>query len=237
MAESFKTGNPIWVYYSDIDTGANLRVPQLLRGGLGHPFHIVKLAFPNYRFVKSQGQLDGTFDMEQHSVQLFYRRENWGEVQTVTMYIKLSAPTQTYDGVNGMPVDVPLPAGIFVKSFQRIATKDGEFWYEVNADRWIKYDSNTMQNYDQLPSNDQTAKIKDGTQAAILPLNHQKGQVDYVSGQQLDVYDLPYGKVVRKVSDGESLDIIGKINDNNGVIWYQAKGLGFINGSYVQLLQ
>ena len=51
MADSFKTGNPIWVYYTDIDTGANLRVPQLLRGFVGTPFHIVELKFPNYRFI------------------------------------------------------------------------------------------------------------------------------------------------------------------------------------------
>ena len=40
-----------------------------------------------------------------------------------------------------------------------------------------------------------------------------------------------------KVIDGERLDIIGKLNDNNGVVWYQAKDLGFINGSYVNLIQ
>ena len=32
MIDKFKTGNPIWVYYNDIDSGANLTVPQLLRG-------------------------------------------------------------------------------------------------------------------------------------------------------------------------------------------------------------
>lgn len=74
MADSFKTGNPIWVYYTDIDTGANLRVPQLLRGFVGTPFHIVELKFPNYRFIKADGQLNGSFDMQPHSVHLYYRR-------------------------------------------------------------------------------------------------------------------------------------------------------------------
>ena len=35
MIDKFKTGNPIWVYYNDIDSGANLTVPQLLRGFIG----------------------------------------------------------------------------------------------------------------------------------------------------------------------------------------------------------
>ncbi|MCF0119767.1 MAG: MucBP domain-containing protein [Limosilactobacillus mucosae] len=236
MADSFKTGNPIWVYYTDIDTGANLRVPQLLRGFVGTPFNIVELKFPNYRFIKADGQLNGSFDMQPHSVHLYYRRNSWGEVQNVAMYLKLSTPTQLFDDVDGMPVDTPLPGGIFVKTFQRIATQKGEFWYEVNADRWLKYDSNTMKDFKELPSDDSLAP-KPGTQLAILPLNHLKAVVDYVQGKKLDVYDQPYGQTIGKVIDGERLDIIGKLNDNNGVVWYQAKDLGFINGSYVNLIQ
>ena len=70
-----------------------------------------------------------------------------------------------------------------------------------------------------------------------MPLNHLKAVVDYVQGKKLDVYDQPYGQTIGKVIDGERLDIIGKLNDNNGVVWYQAKDLGFINGSYVNLIQ
>ena len=54
------------------------------------------------------------------------------------------------------------------------------------------------------------------TQLAILPLNHLKAVVDYVQGKKLDVYDQPYGQTIGKVIDGERLDIIGKLNDNNG---------------------
>lgn len=238
MTNTFKTGNPIWVYYTDIDTGANLRVPQLLRGFIGTPFHIETLTFPNYDFVQAQGELNGEFDMHQHSVQLFYRRSNWLEVETINMYLKLTEPTQLYDGVEGMPIDTPLPGGITVKSFQRVATKQGAFWYEVNADRWLKYDSNTMQNMDEYPEDDNNSYVpQSGSQTAILPLNNMPAVVDYVAGQQLDVYDQPYGHVIGKANDGEHITIVGKINDDNGVIWYEAKDLGFLNAAYVDLLQ
>ncbi|MGY0223981.1 hypothetical protein ACW186_11210 [Limosilactobacillus fermentum] len=37
MGVNFRTGNPIWVYYTDVDTGINLRVPTLLKGMAGLP--------------------------------------------------------------------------------------------------------------------------------------------------------------------------------------------------------
>lgn len=65
MIDKFKTGNPIWVYYNDIDSGANLTVPQLLRGFIGQEYQIEQKQFPNYRYVKTEGETKGTFDMRQ----------------------------------------------------------------------------------------------------------------------------------------------------------------------------
>lgn len=52
MTEILHTGNPIWVYYTDVDSGTNLQVPRLLRGRLalhlrcGHP------KFPAINFLR-----------------------------------------------------------------------------------------------------------------------------------------------------------------------------------------
>ena len=59
MIDKFKTGNPIWVYYNDIDSGANLTVPQLLRGFIGQEYQIEQKQFPNYRYVKTEGETKG----------------------------------------------------------------------------------------------------------------------------------------------------------------------------------
>lgn len=107
MIDKFKTGNPIWVYYNDIDSGANLTVPQLLRGFIGQEYQIEQKQFPNYRYVKTEGETKGTFDMRQRIVHLFYRKQNWGEVQSIEMYLHLDAPTQVFDTAGGMPVGAP----------------------------------------------------------------------------------------------------------------------------------
>ena len=177
MFEKFKTGNPIWVYYADIDSGANLIVPQLLRGLIGEEYQVDKKKFPNYNFVKVEGDLTGTFDMTQRNVKLFYRKQSWGEVQDINMFLKLEAPTVIYDTVEGMPVGQPLPQDIIIKAFQRVATKDGQFWYEIGADQWIKYEK--MHVVDDPFNNNQDIPSRLENQLTVLHLNNIKATIDF----------------------------------------------------------
>lgn len=136
MTNSYKLGNPIWVYYSDIDTNENLQVPQLLRGLSGEKYQVEAKKFPNYRFVKADADLKGNFDMRQHQIHLYYRNATWAEVQkNISMYLHLEAPTPMYDLPDGMQVGAALPRDIVVKAFARVATTNGEFWYELGADQ------------------------------------------------------------------------------------------------------
>lgn len=234
MFEQFKTGNPIWVYYVDIDSGANLVVPQLLRGQLGQAYQVEKKEFPHYRYVKTEGQTAGTFDMSQHSVRVFYRKENWGEVQAIEMFLRLDAPTVIYDTVNGMPVGQPLPEDITIKAFNRVATKDGEFWYEIGADQWIKYDQ--MHVVDD-PFGGPSKKINSrlAQRLTVLPLHDIPATVDYIPGKSVDVYDSPYGEAVDKLADGQEIKLTGKLSDNNEITWYQIAPDRYISGNYVHV--
>ena len=233
MFEQFKTGNPIWVYYVDIDSDANLIVPQLLRGRLGEEYQVDQKKFPNYDFVKSTGKLSGTFDMTQRNVKLFYRKHSWGEVQDIEMYLALDAPTVIYDTVAGMPVGQPLPQGITIKAFQRVATKDGEFWYEIGSDQWIKYKKmhvvdNPFGNKEKIPS-------RLANQLTVLRLNNVKATIDYIPGKSVDVYDAPYGNPVDKVADGQPVTLIGKMSDNDQLTWYEIGPKKYISGNYVKI--
>lgn len=233
MLEKFKTGNPIWVYYVDIDSGANLIVPQLLRGRIGEKYQVDKKKFPNYNFVKVEGDLTGTFDMTQRNVKLFYRKQSWGEVQDINMFLKLEAPTVIYDTVEGMPAGQPLPQDIIIKAFQRVATKDGQFWYEIGADQWIKYEK--MHVVDDPFNNDQDIPSRLENQLTVLQLNNVKATVDYIPGKSVDVYDAPYGNQVDKVDDGQEVTLTNKLSDNEQLTWYEIGPKQFVSGNYVKI--
>lgn len=232
-----KTGRPIWVYYQDIDSGSNLEVPQLIRGYENDGYTIVKKEFPQYKFVESQGKLSGKFDGSQENVHLLYRKKSWGEIEDIDMFIYIKAPTKQFDQVEGMPIDNELPGDMYVRSFERVATTNGEFWYEVNADRWIKFDVNSMQIVHHDPFAKQPVKGSPVTELRVLPLNKVKATVDYLKGGHLYTYDYPYGKATGTVANGQDLVLVGRMEDENGVTWYQDEKRGFINGAYVHLSQ
>ena len=232
MFEKFKTGNPIWVYYVDIDSGANLIVPQLLRGRIGEEYHVDQKKFPNYDYVKAEGDLTGSFDMTQRSVKLYYRKQSWGEVQDIDMYLELEAPTVVYDTVEGMPVGEPLPQDIIIKAFQRVATKDGQFWYEIGADQWIKYEK--MHVVDNPFASEKKIPSRLENQLTVFRLNNVKAIIDYIPGQSIDVYDAPYGNRVDKIDDGQEVTLTNKLSDDQ-LTWYAIGDNRYVSGNYVKI--
>lgn len=234
MLDKFKTGTPIWVYYTDMDTNKNLMVPQLLQGYMGQKYSVEQKAFPNYRFIKAEGDLTGTFDLQQRSVHLYYRQDNWGEVQNIEMYLQLNATTPIYDKPNGMPVGSPIPKGIIIKAFHRVATKSGEFWYEIGSDQWIKYDQ--MEVVDNpFKDGDQEFQSKLSEQMSVIPMKPTKATIDYLPHRSIDVYDQPYGEKVNELPNGQIITVYGKMSDNGEIIWYKVGEQQFITGNYVKL--
>lgn len=237
MDNRLLSGTPIWVYYQDIDTGSNLRVPHLVKGYQGQNYSVTCPKFNNYKFIKNDGKLKGCFNGQQENVHLYYRKKNWGEIEEIDKYIHLTATTQQYDSVNGMPIDMPLPGDSYVRSFERIATMDGAFWYEINADRWIKFDVNTMKFSDKDPFENIDTKQPTVTELRVLPLNNVTGVVDYLKGGHLYTYNQPYGEPTGTIANGQDITLKGRLEDENGVTWYQTTKDDFINGAYVKVLE
>lgn len=230
MLGHFKTGNPVWVYYIDIDSGDNIIVPQLLRGLEGCKYHVDKKEFPHYRFVKTVGMADGTFDMQRRDVKLYYRKQSWQNVEDVHLYLHLDKTTQVYDTVNGISVHDPLPAGIVVKAFRRVNTEDGDTWYELGAGQWAKYENMRVV---QNPFANETIPSKLTDQLTIMPLKGVQGTIDYLPNKEVDIFDAPYGKKIGTVPDGQRVNISGQLNDNGEITWYQIGDKQFITGNYV----
>lgn len=234
MFDQFKTGNPIWVYYTDIDSGANLTVPQLLRGRIGDNYQVNKKDFPTYRYVKTEGPASGQFDMSQRSVRLYYRKADWENVSEEENFLHLDKTTPVYDQVKGMPVGDPLPADITIKSFEKVTTKDKQDWYEIGADQWLLFSN--MHLVDD-PFNPKKEKIESrlASQLTILPLHDIKATIDYIPGKAIDIYDAPYGEKVGKLPNGKEVTITGKISDNGEITWYQLGDKQYITGNYIKI--
>lgn len=234
MEDKFKMGNPIWVYYTNIDTGENLVIPQLLRGFLGEKYSVTKKQFDGYQFVKSEGDLTGEFDNEPHSIHVYYRNKNWGEVESIEMYLHLDAVTPVYDMPNGMQVGVPFPEDIVLKAFHRVATKSGEFWYEIGSDQWIKYDKMTVVD-NPFKATDEEFQSKLTDNMAVIPMKKASAIIDYLPGRAIDIFDKPYGEKVGELQDGQQITITGKMSDNGEITWYEVGDNKFITGNYVRL--
>ena len=229
MEDKFKTGNPIWVYYTNIDTGENLVVPHL-----NEEYSIDQKQFDGYQFVKSEGELTGKFDNKPHSVHLYYRDKNWGEVESIEMYLHLDAPTPVYDMPNGMPVGTPFPEDIVLKAFHRVATKSGEFWYEIGSDQWIKYDQMSVVD-NPFKAEDEKFQSKLADNMSVIPIQKTKAVIDYLPNRSIEVYDKPYGEQVGELKDGQEITITGKMSDNGEITWYEVGDQQFITGNYVRL--
>ena len=109
MGVNFRTGNPIWVYYTDVDTGINLRVPTLLKGMAGEQYVVHQLDIPRYKFFKATGPLTGTFDDRQKTVHLYYRKQTWHKIKDVNLYLQTMAPTTLFAHA-GRAIFAGLPA-------------------------------------------------------------------------------------------------------------------------------
>lgn len=232
LTESFHTGVPVWAYYIDIDTKANLTLPKLLRGLNGQHYEVEPQPIENFKFIKADADLNGIFDNESHTVRLFYRRKDWVEVQAVDMYLKLNADTTIYDTINGLSRHMTLPAGMTVKAFKRVATSNGKFWYEVGPDQWIEYHQITITKNPY--ASDKPLHTED--KLAIERLDHVAARIDYIPGKQIQTYDQPYGQVKDELKHDTSVSLIGKAINNDGVVWYQLdQDKVFVNGTYIKV--
>jgi hypothetical protein len=230
VTESFRTGVPVWAYYINIDTKANLILPVLLRGRNGQHYAVEQKEIENFKFIKAEGDLNGIFDEDSHVVRLYYRRKDWVEVQTVDMYLHLNADTTIYDTINGISRNITLPAGMTVKAFKRVATSNGKFWYEMGPDQWIEYHQITIT---KNPYAGEKA-MPEEDMLAIEPLDHVMARIDYIPNKQIQTYDKPYGQVQDELADDTTVEIVGKAVNNDGVVWYQIQDKGFINGTYIK---
>lgn len=61
------------------------------------------------------------------------------------------------------------------------------------------------------------------------------GTINFVAGQQIDVFDEPYGTTIGALEDGSRVSIKARIVDDQGLIWYELADQSIIFSEYVRI--
>lgn len=223
-------GKPIIGYLVDFDSGRLLDLPQIHRGKLSLNYTLTPPEITGYHIFQAQGPQRGTFTQHAKRVVYFYRRDSWETVQRVRQYVFLQADHAVYDEPNGNDYGYQFPADSLWRLFMIITLTDGSVWYNLGGNQWL--------------SARETRRREHRLAHPALPqkrLWHPEpferlGSVDYVPGEAVSIYMEPYGETAGQLTHGESLDIRGKIVDDQQLTWYQIGPEAYINARYARLV-
>jgi len=232
-------GTPIWVYAKDMNSKLSIAPHRIIEGAIGDAYTIEPAEIEGYRFVEGDGTPTGIFSMEGRTITFYYRQNSHMETETLDdKYLSLFREVPTYTDINKTEVAAPLWKGTVVKVVERVATADGEFWYQVADSRWVPFDLETM----QLGSRPESTTTPDVTQRHNTQLEHLElrkvfmhGTVDYVSTKDIAVYDAPYGREVGRAVHRLRVDIDEIAREKSGIEWYHIVDMGWIAKIYLKL--
>ncbi|WP_235809001.1 MucBP domain-containing protein [Levilactobacillus senmaizukei] len=221
-------GQPLLTYYLDYDNGQLLKLPDFRRGILGAPYASIPPEFPNYRIFQAHGDHKGHFSRHPNQMTYFYRRDDWDTVQRVHQFMELLTDHVVYDAPAGNPYNYQFPATSIWRVFVIITLHNHDEWLNLGGDQWI-------------PMTD--VERRDGPVQPELPHHtwtpqpfDRLGVVDYVPHQAVTVFEEPYGESNGEIENGATLEIRGRIIDDQQLVWYQIGPNTYINARYTHLL-
>ena len=236
MADFELQGMPVWVYSKDADSKASIAPSRLVEGTVGEHFSLDPADVAGYRFVSSEGTLTGTFDEKtMHTVTFYYRRADIAETEKIHgKYLRMLASVQPVDEIESTtPLGQKLWADSYMKVVERVATRDGKFWYQLADSRWVAYDMQTM----KLTDNDgrTTKPVSEWNRPTTWALKPfvARATIDYLPGGDVAVYAQPYGREIGRVVHGAVVDITERVDDPSGVVWYHVAQHGWLSGIYL----
>lgn len=232
-------GTPIWVYAKDINTKLSIAPHRIVEGAVGDAFTIKPEEVTGYRFVNAEGTPTGIFSMEDRTVTFYYRRNSFMETEVLDdKYLRLFHEVPTYTDLKKSAPAAPLWKGTVVKVVERVATADGEFWYQIADTRWVPFNLETM----QLVNKPESTTAPDMTQRPTNQLDlldrvtiTQHAVVDYVPTKAVTVYDVPYGQAVGQAVHGLRVEVDEMTRDTGGIEWYHIVDLGWVSKIYLKL--
>ena len=238
MADFQLKGMPVWVYAKDVDTKKAVTHARLIEGTVGERFSVDPQTLPGYRFVSSEGTLTGIFDeTTMNTVTFYYRREDIAETEQLEgKYLHMLADVQPVVAVDlDAPIGSKLWAGSYVKVAQRMATREGKFWYQLADSRWVPYNMQTM----KLTDDDGQTKQPTAHWERQIDWTPESfdatGVIDFVPNEAVAVYAQPYGREIGRLLHGTVATVTERVVDPSGVVWYHVAGHGWVSSIYLTL--
>lgn len=223
-------GKPIIGYLVDFDSGRLLELPQIHRGKLGLTYTLTPPTVPGYHIFQAQGPQRGTFTNQAKRVVYFYRRDSWETVQRVHQYVFLQADHAVYDEPKGRDYGYQFPADSLWRLFMIITLTDGSVWYNLGGNQWLSAEETRRRDHRLAQPALPQKRLWHPEPFARL------GTVDYVPGAAVSIYTEPYGETAGQLAHGETLDIRGRIVDDQHLTWYQIGPTAYINARYARLV-
>ncbi|CAJ1227100.1 MucBP domain-containing protein [Lactiplantibacillus xiangfangensis] len=228
-----QAGQPVWVYAYDIDQRQLIGRPTMYRGQLGTPYQVKAPTVAGFKLLRSVGDLTGEYTTTSKTVLFFYRNQNWQQTDLSTGFVQIKTLTAVYPYPGATTTDylTKLQPGSTYKTYMRVRLTDHTTWYAIGDDQWIAEQHVQLTTgvalLPQLPA---------GYRAQTKQRVKQTGVVSFVPGKQVHTYLEPYGRYLTTVEHGETVTLIERLADDNGVVWYRLKGRGYLPGRYLTQL-
>lgn len=227
-----KDAGNIWIFCQDIDDRHFLQKPTFVKGKVGEAFTLSAPAIRNYTLLRARGLTSGIFTYDQQVVTYFYRRDVWKEVEYTPRYLRFKTAVQSLDAPDGHLTEVVLAPGTVWQTFETITTDNEQRWYCLGGNLWVKYDIEAMELLDKKPTT-----LKPPASDLKLPntitLQHN-AMIDFIPEGQLVLYDKPFGQKIGTISDGQIVNLTGRIRID-GMLWFEVNGLGWTIREYLDL--
>ena len=237
MADFELQGMPIFVYMKEKDTNKTLQPVKLINGVLGASFKVQPATIEGYIVADIDGELEGTFDENLHTVTFYYRDASVAQVEELTdKWLKLKADADTYKqpDLSTIPEVDGLKAASEWQIISRMVTNKGLFWHELVDGRWVLYDRKKMIVIDgsSQPAIDvPEVKAFDWTP---MPFD-AAATIDFVAGESVTIYTQPYGHEVGTLAHGAKVQIKEVVTDPSGIRWYHVAHAGWLTSTYVAI--
>lgn len=224
---------PVWVYFQDIITQENLRLPIKLTGSENEHYDIKSENFDNYIFAGSDEALTGSFTDRPSKVHLWYHKNNFKDAQPIDLFIQIlnDHSVQTEPQLTSLVVNKVLRDSIW-KTDLRVVDGNGQTWYRIGPDKWLAYNPEHLQLLDKAPDNKKINILDLENKLKTTP----NATIDFIPNHYIDVYDDPIGyKPLGSVTHG---DLVCTDREQTEGInhWYHIKNLGWINAVYIKPL-
>ncbi|WP_047999320.1 MucBP domain-containing protein [Lactiplantibacillus herbarum] len=225
-----QAGQPVWMYAYDIDRRELIGRPTMYRGQLRTAYEVTAPTVAGFKLLRSVGDVTGEYTTISKTVLFFYRNQNWQQTDLSTGFIQIHTLTKVfpYPGATTTQYPTRLQPGSTYKTYMRVRLTDHTIWYEIGGDQWIP------ESHLQLTTGDNLLlKLPAGYHVQNQRAVQQTGIVSFVPGKHVHTYSEPYGRYLGTVDHGTTVNLIERLADDNGVVWYRLQDQGYLPGRYL----